>query len=640
MNSQIVQRWEELHSRPELRQKLPPEIADSWERSYQYGVLPTLSRPHMCNDGEMSAARRNAMLLFLLSVPVMENLIEYIAGTGFVIALFDNNTIVQKVAGDEAALKWAGQFGLVEGSRWSENTVGTNAAALGLNLAKPISLSGFEHFSKFMLELSFSFAPVIDYTIQKVLGGLALACPLNRYHKYTLAMVVSTTKHIEAKIALAKYSEIVVNSITDGLLTIDREGRILNINKSCFRIFKRKFQPFYNLTLYDLVDFNEENYHFIKVLTGNRSISDEPMVVTIGKEKVHLNVSITHCNVSDMNLVGNIIVIQEADRINRIIKNYIGRGAKMSFNDIIGNSRGLQQVVKNAKAAATSDSNVLLLGESGTGKDIIAQSMHNASSRMNNPFLAINCAALPRELIASELFGYEDGAFTGAKKGGSVGKFELADQGTLFLDEIGDMPLDLQASLLRVIEDKKIMRIGGSKLIPVNVRIVAATNKDLEAEVARNRFRRDLYYRLGVIRISIPPLRDRKDDIVPLAQHFLEKLRIRLNKPAMTLAPDVTAAFLNYSWPGNVRELQNVLEGAIQLATGSVITYDLVRDSLTPAETKNQKAVVPEGTINDMERQAIESSLLKYDYNKAKTARALGISRKTLYKRMKEYNLM
>ncbi len=153
----------------------------------------------------------------------------------------------------------------------------------------------------------------------------------------------------------------------------------------------------------------------------------------------------------------------------------------------------------------------MLLGESGTGKDIVAQAMHNASPRKNNSFLAINCAALPRDLIASELFGYEDGAFTGARKGGNIGKFELADQGTIFLDEIGDMPLDLQASLLRVLEEKKVMRLGGGKLVPVNVRVIAATNKDLETEIERNRFRRDLFYRLGVIKITIPPLRkDRK----------------------------------------------------------------------------------------------------------------------------------
>ena len=221
-----------------------------------------------------------------------------------------------------------------------------------------------------------------------------------------------------------------------------------------------------------------------------------------------------------------------------------------------------------------------------------------------------------------------------------MGKFELAHQGTIFLDEIGDMPVDLQATLLRVIEEKRVMRLGGSKSVPVNVRIIAATNKDLEAEMARNRFRRDLFYRLGVIRINIPPLRERLDDVALLADHFYQAICKRLNKPFNPLSPDVIDAFQKYAWPGNVRELQNVLEGLVQISLDSQISVQHVAQYLAPSVyTAALKAEPETKSFDQTQRDLIMSYLKEFDFNKAKTARALGISRKTLYKRLKDYNI-
>jgi Transcriptional regulator containing PAS, AAA-type ATPase, and DNA-binding domains len=310
----------------------------------------------------------------------------------------------------------------------------------------------------------------------------------------------------------------------------------------------------------------------------------------------------------------------------------------------VGKDSKFTQVLKTAQAAASSSSNALLLGESGTGKDLFAQAMHNGSMRRPHPYVALNCAALPRELIASELFGYDEGAFTGARKSGNMGKFELADQGTIFLDEIGDMPLDLQASLLRVIEEKSVTRLGGTKLIPVNVRIIAATNKDLEYEIKRNRFRRDLYYRLAVIKITMPPLRERRHDILLLAEVFIEKYCKRFNKPPMQMAPEVKEAFLEYAWPGNIREIQNVIEGAIQLAPGNIITYDLVNqyfvDQASVHEVEHHERIEETAEPDPgSEKQALMEYLTKYKYNKSDVAQAMGISRRTLYKRLKKYDL-
>ncbi|NLV21686.1 MAG: sigma 54-interacting transcriptional regulator, partial [Syntrophomonadaceae bacterium] len=335
---------------------------------------------------------------------------------------------------------------------------------------------------------------------------------------------------------------------------------------------------------------------------------------------------------------GVVIVIRERQRINRLVRNSIGGGATMYFSDIVVKNKDFADTLKTAQAAASSTSNVLLLGESGTGKDIIAQAMHNASPRRHNPYLAINCAALPRDLIASELFGYEEGAFTGARKGGNIGKFELADQGTIFLDEIGDMPLYLQATLLRVLEEKKVMRLGSSKLIPVDVRIIAATNKDLEIEIEHNRFRRDLFYRLGVIKIDIPPLRNRPEDILELTRVFVEKTCIKFNKPVLEVADEVLEAFTAYDWPGNVRELQNLIEAAVQLCQEEVITVELI-EKISAVVLHNQANNEPAKVNDQMEKQIIMEALAQHKYKKKETAEALGISRSTLYRRMKELEI-
>lgn len=227
-----------------------------------------------------------------------------------------------------------------------------------------------------------------------------------------------------------------------------------------------------------------------------------------------------------------------------------------------------------AKLAASSVSTVLLNGESGTGKELFAQAIHNASSRRRGPFIAINCGALPRDLIESELFGYDEGAFTGARKGGQLGKFEFANGGTIFLDEIGDMPLETQVKLLRVLQERQITRLGGHKAIPVDIRVIAATNRNLEQLVEQGNFRSDLFYRLNVMSITIPPLRERAEDTVLLTQNMLRKISKKLNKKIVRISTGFFQSIRNYSWPGNVRQLENVLERCINLVDDGVLRLD------------------------------------------------------------------
>ncbi len=302
------------------------------------------------------------------------------------------------------------------------------------------------------------------------------------------------------------------------------------------------------------------------------------------------------------------------------------------FHDLVSKSPKMQQVFEFARTVAKSNSNILILGESGTGKELLARAIHNESPRANGPFVAVSCVALPETLLESELFGHEKGAFTDAisqKKG----KFELAHGGTLFLDEIGDISPKLQLALLRVLEEREFTRVGGTQPIRVDVRIIAATNRDLKRAVDEGHFRDDLYYRLNVISIKIPPLRERKEDIPLLAQHFVEKFNIELGKRVERISEEAMKKLMAYHWPGNVRELENVIERAMVITKGSVIRPEEIQlptEETPPAEDKSLRAV---------ERAHILRVLEENNWNVQRSAQILGIDRVTLYNKMKRYGI-
>ena len=314
-------------------------------------------------------------------------------------------------------------------------------------------------------------------------------------------------------------------------------------------------------------------------------------------------------------------------------------GAKYSWQNVIGDSKSMTKVKYMGKKASQTNSNVLLLGESGTGKELFAHAIHNSSKRSYFPFVILNCAAIPSELLESELFGYEEGAFTGAKKGGKIGKFELANGGSIFLDEIGDMPLEMQVKLLRVLQEREIERIGSNNTIDVDVRIIAATNKNLKELVKEKKFREDLYYRLNVMTIEIPSLRERREDIEQLSELLLEKLTKQLGRYVQKIESDTMSYLKSHNWPGNVRELENVLERAINLTDTDTISSNHLPSYLLQNERKIETdIIVPlKYIIEDVEKEAIERCLKYTDGNKLKTARLLDISRSSLYDKMEKY---
>jgi len=340
-------------------------------------------------------------------------------------------------------------------------------------------------------------------------------------------------------------------------------------------------------------------------------------------------------------LVRRILERTEITREHRLLLERVERD--FGTGPVVGSGPAMRRVFETISRVADTDLSVLIRGESGTGKEIVAQALHHRSSRKPHPFIAVNCAAISRELVESELFGHEKGAFTGAAAR-RIGKFEAATNGTVFLDEIGDMPLETQAKVLRVLEERTLERVGGNRPVEVNVRIVAATHRDLEAEVARAKFRQDLYYRLKVVEITLPPLRERIEDVPALAERFLEKLATRLGRERIRLSPTAVSVLAQHDWPGNVRELRNVVEQAAVLAPGAAIEADdlqLKSGSATPASAGASQtfAEAKRHAVEEFERRYLTQALRAHGGNISRTAEALGMVRQSLQQKLRELGL-
>ncbi len=441
----------------------------------------------------------------------------------------------------------------------------------------------------------------------------------------------------------------ILHSTSEGIIGIDTSGAILHINKNAQELLQYSADG-ENRYLKSLIS----NKNILDTIRTGDPIHDELLTI----DKLSLVISCLPI-VQGGNITGAVITMQEETNIqiidSKIRKRQIstGRFAKMNFNDVIGESPEIIRTKKTAKKFAQTDSTILLSGETGTGKELFAQSIHNYSMRRNMPFIAINCAALPQSILESELFGYAGGAFTGAKAGGKAGVFEQAHKGTVFLDEITEIPMDVQAKLLRVLQEKEITRIGDNRMIPIDIRIIAACNKNLYQEVKNRQFREDLYYRLCVLELKLPSLRDRKDDIPALFSHFLQGER--------TLTDKALEILYTYSWPGNVRQLINVTERANVVLKDNVIDEDVMGDLIDSQETgtmdtgvENQHpsildyvrhtlddftniASVSDGLLRVIEKHVILDILAKTNGNREKAAAILGISISTLWRKEKSY---
>jgi len=499
-----------------------------------------------------------------------------------------------------------------------------------------------------------------EHGVEIVIGKVAMA---NEARQQGMKSVVITSGYDAVRRAIAEARRVntvrkqekrkaeqlkaILNFTYDGIIALDETGKITAFNRVAEQLSGWKAENALGRFITEVIP----KAHCHRLLdTAQPEIGE---FLEIGSSKVVANrVPI----MVDNRVEGVVSTFQQIDRLqkleSKVRRQLSERGlvAKYQFQDITGKSATLIQVINLAKEYSGVDSTILIYGQTGSGKEMFAHAVHNASKRRNEPFVAINCAALPESLLESELFGYVEGAFTGARKGGKAGMFEMAHGGTLFLDEVGEMSPMLQARLLRVIEQGEVMRLGDSSIVPVNVRLIAATHRDLRKMVESQEFREDLYYRLNVLSLKIPPLKDRDKDIVAIAYQFLGEFCSRRGKPPGKFTPEAEKILLNYSWPGNIRELRNAMERLGMRPWKGEIDFHDVSNALLLEEEEDVLGLSNESSIshNDadagildkrissVEKHVIQNVLRECGGNKAEAARRLGISRTTLWRKLQD----
>lgn len=453
-----------------------------------------------------------------------------------------------------------------------------------------------------------------------------------------VARTVDLLEQASASQQLFREQKAIMDNMSDGLLVLDRFGVLRYLNAPGGRMLGIDPKKSIGHELRKVIDFEP---FITPIFDTKKGYVDRELEIRSSRLNLHILDTAVPIIDEDGTVVSIVNTFHEIARAKRLSNRMAGDLARYHFTDITGRSPKLTEAVAIAKRAANSDANVLLFGESGTGKEVFAQSIHNESKRAGASFVAVNCAALPRDLIESELFGYSPGSFTGADKAGRLGRFELAAGGTIFLDEISEMPLDVQAKLLRVLQERQVTRIGGATSIALDVRVIAAANRDLTDMVAKKAFRDDLFYRLNVLRIDLPSLRERVDDIEMLIDQCVQRTCTLLHRSLIELGPAVIHTLRNYSWPGNVRQLQNVIERLVNMTDGDHVA-EMPVGWLGDESAVVSPTAVPDSAANvislaETERLTIVGALRAFDNNVTRTASALGITRPTLYKKLKQY---
>ena len=628
-----------------MHENFREEILRSWERCRKYGLEPDegFLKTHPHYRVNISG---NSQRLLKIASPFMKTIFYAINEYRFVLMLTDENGILLDYRYNPLSEETLEDMNFHVGVSLAEKDVGTNGVGTAIASDRPIMVYGEEHYCMSSQPWA-SFGVPIHDEYGEIIGCIGCSENKDYFHAHTLGMLMASAKAIEERFKLEKaiqdlnlHSKLlskILNSISDGLIYFSMEGRVKEINN-----IAREMLGYVDIPKLSISDIFTKD--ILKVVSSeNRSILDEEMNFNTKHGSLKCFVTATPVRDNQGKLIGVATILKKSSDIHSLATKIAGTQARYKFTDIIGSDSRFTKVLGLARNAARSPSNILIQGESGTGKELFAQAIHNASNRRNEPFVAINCSAIPKELLESELFGYEEGTFTGALKGGKPGKFELANGGTVLLDEIGDMPLNMQATLLRAIQEKSITRLGSIKSIPVDIRIVASTNKNIQDMVQKGAFREDLFYRLNVVNITIPPLRERRTDIPLLIDYFIKKMNLKLNKNICGIEPDCLEALTNYSWPGNIRELENIIEYCLNFCEDNqMIDSYCLPDELTYApnnQIKQGANLMGHVTLEEVEKMHIENTLLAFNGNKTQASHVLGIDRGTLYNKIKKYHL-
>ncbi|SIT46989.1 GAF modulated sigma54 specific transcriptional regulator, Fis family [Paraburkholderia piptadeniae] len=650
-DASIMAAWEHLVGGDEWHSTDVRSVVDhSWQRCLVSRVDPAANHaPPPVGEDQLMQWRETNMRLLNASVPLMQQTRELLSQTGTVMLLANPDGTILQQEGEMRIVEPAREVGLIPGCNWTEVNCGTNAIGTALALKQAVQIHGAEHFCAGIKRWTCSATVIRDPIDGHVLGVIDVSGLADTYSRYSLALAVSLAGRIESRLAkdamerrlrlLDRCTSGFASHASDAILVVDDEGRLVKANAQVVPALRR-------------LGFDVQlDAGF--VLPGIDSKARHPVTANAPAWLRYAHVETLR---EGAVVLGFMVVIPGTAHVRGAITSATSvrgrdrpRDASSAFGRIVGDSSTLRAAVDKARQLAPSKVPVLLLGDTGVGKELFAQGIHQASERADGPFVALNCGGLSRDLLASELFGYAEGAFTGARKSGAAGKIEAADGGTLFLDEIGEMPLDIQPHLLRVLEENEIYRLGENSPRKVNFRLVAATHRDLKDAIAKGTFRMDLFYRIAVTTVSIPSLRERREDLPALIAYWLRHLCECYGLPPRSFDDEAYACLLNYAWPGNVRELRNAIEGALLLADGPAITADKLPaevgaarpsvEQLAPQELHEAVAVTGE-SLKMAEAEYIRQALARHRGNLTQAAAQLGIAKSTLYEKLRRYDLL
>ncbi|MGN4926931.1 sigma-54-dependent Fis family transcriptional regulator [Bacillus cereus group sp. MYBK14-1] len=593
--------------------RINERISESWHRCKQANVNPHMNKGQKILSSNFFQDQKKKSEIFLdIAIPQIQNMRKTIDELQMMALLIDPDGYVLSLSGNKQTLKRAKHINFIEGVKWTEAAVGTNAIGTALEIEEAIMISGTEHYSVASHSWSCAAAPIHNDD-GKLIGVLDFSCPIEFSHPYMLGMVTSIAHAIERECSIRVHQN-ELHLIHRFLDVIDSDEQVVICNHrdvivSASKSVRERVTNWSRMKLEDLVHHGLETKLEIPVYSNER-------------------------------MIGKCMYLKENKQMNTYSAFTFIKG--ITFPGVTGTSKAFQHTLEEIKLVSPTDASVYVCGETGVGKEYVARAIHENSPRKDGPFIAVNCGSLPKELMESELFGYDEGAFTGARRQGYKGKFEQANGGTLFLDEIGEVPPEMQVALLRVLQERTITPIGSSKEVPVNIRIITATHKDLLRLVEEGKFRQDLYYRLHVYPLYVPSLIERKEDIPYFIQHFCERKNWNVVFPK-----SICNQFLQHTWPGNIRELVNTLERIYILSQGREICEKQVAFLIQTMMGNQQQLELQvenktEHTLNfreKIQRDSMIEALQKTNGNVSLAAKLLDVPRSTFYKRMQKYKL-
>lgn len=634
--------WVYFRETGEIPPGVRPMIASSWMRSKDFHVnmtkplrAPILSRP------ELHSLQAANQTLIDIAKPIMKKMHSLVGETKNLISLHNPDGYMLYSCGDEyyAEMETESSFSL--GVCWQERYIGTNGITLAVLEDSPVQVYGAEHYCAAQHDGTCSAAPIHDRD-GKIIGVLNMAGKDWSGTLHTLGLVALATFSIENQLTLLHSYRLVdtaISSISEGIVVVDRELCIQRINLGGEQILRAKKESLLGHSISTWFGSRHEELQLrLQKEIAPFSFAEEELIV--GEHHISCNISIFPI-VVEQHPEGAVLLLRRSRSITALANQVMGNQARYAFDSIITQAPQILRTIQTMESIAATNCTVLLEGESGTGKELFAHAIHSASNRKNGPFIAVNCASLPHSLVESELFGYEKGAFTGALGQGNPGKFELADGGTVFLDEIGELPLEIQSKLLRVLDTHRIFRIGGKTEKHLDIRVIAATNRDLQREVRNFNFREDLYYRINVLSFHIVPLRERVGDVPVLANYFIDEINRRGERNSKIISPECMRILEQHTWPGNVRELQNVILRAYYCSGKSeaILPEHLPDDLLHPLSNTQEQQLKQYFGEDSAQKEKIERVLAQCNGDTKRACQQLGVSRATLYRYLSYYNL-